>query len=221
MCSEAVSSHKHSVPPLADWTKVAAFACAHDVDGVIAHCHPEIAWETQWPGFESVLRGPEGVRRFFELFEEAIAEVSPTFCAIETLGDQVLLEVVLKGHGRGSRIPVETTVFDIWTFRHGKLFRRQTFYTRAAEWQGCSGHQSATGIVAPTGDGDEATALPSIWAPSSALRLPRAREPISALRRRHYRANQPSRCMACSRQQASTGVIGSRVVAILVCWREE
>ncbi len=157
MSGELVSSHEDAAPPLADWTKVAAYACEHDVDGVIAHCHPEIAWETQWPGFESVLRGPQGVRRFFELFEEAIADVSPTFRALEAMGDQVLLEVLLSGHGRGSGIPVEMTVFDIWTFRQGKLFRRQTFYERAAALQAFSAHHSAREAVSPQGDGHEAT----------------------------------------------------------------
>lgn len=132
MSAEAAGAGEGAAAALPDWTRVAAFACDHDVDGVIAHCHPQITWETRWPGFDSVLRGPDGVRRFFELFEEAIAEVRPTFRALDACGDQVLLEVLLSGHGRGSGTPVAMTVFDIWTFRDGRLFRRQTFYERGA-----------------------------------------------------------------------------------------
>jgi ketosteroid isomerase-like protein len=112
------------------WLAFMVKAGAHDVDGVLELCHPEIAWETRWPGFESPFRGRDGVRRFFAAFEEAIADVRPRFRILREAGDHVLVETILSGHGRGSGARVEMSVFDIWTFRDRLLWRRQTFYAR-------------------------------------------------------------------------------------------
>ncbi len=45
--------------------------------------------------------------------------------------ERVFVEFLNRGRGRGSGLPVEMTVYDIWSFRDGLVSRRQTFYDRA------------------------------------------------------------------------------------------
>jgi ketosteroid isomerase-like protein len=118
------------MPHQQPWVAFIERASVHDVEGVLALCHPEVRWETRWPGFEPAFRGRAGVRCFFEAFEEAIADVRPEFSVLQEGEDRVLVEMLLKGQGVGSGVPVVMKVFDVWTFRDGLLWRRQTHYDR-------------------------------------------------------------------------------------------
>jgi ketosteroid isomerase-like protein len=104
---------------------------SRDVETALDVCDPEVEWHTLWPGLEPVYRGHEGIRQWAESFEEAITDAGQEVHEAVETGESVFLHVRLYGRGRGSGTPVEMTIFDVWTFRDGKLIRRRPFYERA------------------------------------------------------------------------------------------
>jgi ketosteroid isomerase-like protein len=95
-------------------------------------CDQDVEWHTLWPGLDPVYRGHEGVRAwgnaFLEIFDEPGQEVIEV---IELEDERVFLHLRLFGRGRGGGAPAEMHIYDLWTFRNGKLLRRRPFYDRA------------------------------------------------------------------------------------------
>jgi ketosteroid isomerase-like protein len=92
--------------------------------------HPDIVWETNWPGLAPAVYGYEGVQRFAD---ESMAPMDMTFTPLEVSeidAANVLLGFHIDGRGRESGIEVEMDVWDVWSFRDGRMVRRQTFRSR-------------------------------------------------------------------------------------------
>jgi ketosteroid isomerase-like protein len=102
-----------------------------DVEAALVVCDSGVEWHTLWPGLEPVYHGHDGLRRWAAEFEEAFTDATQEILESEEAGDGVFLHVRLFGRGRGSGTPVEMEIFDVWTFRDGKLVCRRPFYERA------------------------------------------------------------------------------------------
>jgi ketosteroid isomerase-like protein len=74
------------------------------------------------PGVESY-RGHEGVRRYFEITREAFGEFRWDPQEFVDFGDHVLVVTRFSAQGRGSGIPVETIIYNVFTVRQGKVVR--------------------------------------------------------------------------------------------------
>src|SRR5262245_15318158 len=76
-------------------------------------------------------QGLEGFMRFLDQFwgqfDEPHAEPQEF---IET-GDSVLAVITFQGRGKQSGVEVKMEVFQLWTFRNGKVVRGQGFFDRA------------------------------------------------------------------------------------------
>lgn len=73
----------------------------------------------------SVYRGHEGARRMWTQWTEMWEEFQ--FClegATDLGGDEVLANVRAVGRIRGTDVPVEVRVYEVWTLREGKGLRR-------------------------------------------------------------------------------------------------
>ena len=69
-------------------------------------------------------RGHEGVRRYFETFAEAMAEIRFAAERVWTAGEEdLVVELRLTATGRQTGIPVEQRVFLVWTVREGKALQ--------------------------------------------------------------------------------------------------
>lgn len=82
------------------------------------------------PGLSGRHQGLEGFMRFLEQFWEEFddAQVEPQEL-IDT-GDGVLAVMTFRGRGRQSGVEVNMEVFQLWTFRDGKVIRGQGFADR-------------------------------------------------------------------------------------------
>jgi ketosteroid isomerase-like protein len=93
--------------------------------------HPELVWETRWPGMDGAYQGLEGLRRYLANLEQAIAPAPPELIEARELGgERLLLHYRVSGRGAGSGAPVAMEFYDIWTMRDELLIRRQVFYDR-------------------------------------------------------------------------------------------
>lgn len=92
---------------------------------------PGIEWETRWPGLPRYFYGHRGVKEWVERVLEPM-EIEMHLIRAESIdGETVLVEYHARGEGRGSGARTEMTIFDLYSIRKGKIYRRRTFYTEA------------------------------------------------------------------------------------------
>jgi ketosteroid isomerase-like protein len=82
---------------------------------------PELASEPD------TYRGPDGIRRYFDSFYEAMDEVSFIPNAFEEVGGRVIVDFTLRARGRTTGIEAEQRGFMLWTLRDGKAVRLDLF----------------------------------------------------------------------------------------------
>ena len=75
--------------------------------------------------------GEEGVRRYMTRFLQAWESLTIAAKAFRERGDTVLVEVEQTGVGQDSRVPVDTTYFQLWTFRGDRVIRLETILSEA------------------------------------------------------------------------------------------
>ena len=78
-----------------------------------------------------VFVGEEGVRRYMTRFLQAWKSLTVEAKAFRERGDTVLVEVEQTGIGQDSGVPVDTTYFQLWTFRGEKVIRLETILSEA------------------------------------------------------------------------------------------
>jgi ketosteroid isomerase-like protein len=106
-----------------------------DVDAFVAGVSPEVAWETnpEMVGLGGLYRGRAGVREFIEhllgldTWESVHVEVEEITEATE---DRVLVGMHVEARGRGSGVPTELSLWQVFWFADGLITRRQVFWTR-------------------------------------------------------------------------------------------
>src|SRR3954452_7190161 len=67
--------------------------------------------------------GPEGVRRYFDLFRETVDDLEVSVHDFEHLGEWIVALGAVSGAGRASGIPVYLDVALATQIRDGKLYR--------------------------------------------------------------------------------------------------
>ena len=96
-----------------------------DADAVRELCTADVEWRPAFIGGGivegAVYRGREGVSEFVATQDAAWEDVFAEPLAIRDLGDRALIEVHLTAIGRESRIPVDTTTWNLFELRDGKL----------------------------------------------------------------------------------------------------
>jgi uncharacterized protein len=75
-------------------------------------------------------RGVEGIERFIANQAEAFSEMWIRAEEIIDTGERIVVAARFGGVARQSGIPIEFTVFHVWTPRDGKVLRGEMFGTR-------------------------------------------------------------------------------------------
>jgi ketosteroid isomerase-like protein len=103
-----------------------------DFDQNAAMLHPDVEWQTSWPGLAPAVHGVEGVRRWmvefrapWEWLEIDVREI------IEVDEETVFVWNHLHARGKGSGVDVEVDNYDVLTFRDGQVVLRRTWPDRA------------------------------------------------------------------------------------------
>jgi ketosteroid isomerase-like protein len=99
---------------------------------------PDVEWGTTgtFPGLVGVYRGPEALPRWMDAIRSAWEkfEITPDE-VVRDEGDVLVVAELQGGRGRGSGVEVEMRVFSVYSFRQGKIRRRQAFTEREAALQ--------------------------------------------------------------------------------------
>jgi ketosteroid isomerase-like protein len=102
----------------------------------------DFGWATELPapefeylaadiaGISGHFRGAEGFLRFLEQFWEGFEEAHAEPEEFIEAGDSVLAVINFSGRGKQSGAEVNMEIFQLWTFRDGKITRGQGFFDR-------------------------------------------------------------------------------------------
>jgi len=101
-----------------------AFASG-DPDRIVRHVDPELegAMPPSMSAEPDNYLGHDGVRRYFDLFNETIEDLHFGSRIAQEAGDWVLVELHITGKGRTSGIPVELDAVAAILMRDGKLLK--------------------------------------------------------------------------------------------------
>jgi ketosteroid isomerase-like protein len=103
-----------------------------DFEGFLDLIHPDFVTETP-PDLAlepDTYVGPEGIRRWFESFYDAVDEVRFEGDDYMAMGDKVIVEARLIVRGRDSGIEAEQRFTQVWTMRDRSAIRLETFADR-------------------------------------------------------------------------------------------
>ena len=106
---------------------------SEDIDRILAFTHPdfEVAVPPALSAEPDVYRGLEGMRRYWETFQDALEEIRFQPGRVAETAHGVLVDMHLTARGRQTGIPVEQHVIGIWEIREGKAFHIRVFPSMA------------------------------------------------------------------------------------------
>ncbi len=102
---------------------------SEDIERILALTHadfeavvpPELSAEPD------TYRGHDGIRRYFESFQFAMAEIRFQPQRFWEVGQSVVVVATVRARGRQTGIPVEQQLAQVWTIRDGKAIGARTY----------------------------------------------------------------------------------------------
>jgi ketosteroid isomerase-like protein len=100
-----------------------------DVEGILELTHPEfeVAVPPELSAEPDVYRGLEGMRRYWDTFQDALEQIRFQPGRVADTGHGVLVEMHLTARGRQTGIAVQQRVVGVWETRDGKAYRVSVF----------------------------------------------------------------------------------------------
>jgi ketosteroid isomerase-like protein len=95
---------------------------------------PDVIWEENEPAFtglERTYHGHAGLAQWFQEVLEPWDFYEVEGLRLEEVKDSVIAQIRLQGRGKESGAEVDMTVCNVFTFRDGRIVRRQLFF----EWE--------------------------------------------------------------------------------------
>lgn len=101
------------------------------VEGLLPFIHPdfEVTTPAALTAEPDTYRGPDGIRRYFDSFYEAMDKVTFEPLELIEVGDAVVVPMTLRARGRTTGIETEQRVVQIWELEGGKAIRVRVFAT--------------------------------------------------------------------------------------------
>lgn len=99
------------------------------VEGIIPLVDPEFEATTP-PDLASepdTYRGHDGVRRWFDSFDEVMDEIRWDAHGFQQVGDRVVVEFTLRARGKTTGLAFGQDAVMVWTLRDGKAIRVELF----------------------------------------------------------------------------------------------
>ena len=101
------------------------------VEALLPFIHPdfEVTTPAGLAAEPDTYRGPNGVRRYFESFYEAMDRVQFVPDRFLAVGELTVVELTLRARGRTTGIETEQHVSQVWELRDGQAIRVRVFAT--------------------------------------------------------------------------------------------
>jgi ketosteroid isomerase-like protein len=100
-----------------------------DMDRILSFTGADFEIEVP-PGLSAepdTYRGPEGVRRYFQSFDEAMDEVHFQADRFWDAAEAVVVDALVTARGKQTAIPVEQRAAQLWTIRGGRVIRIRAY----------------------------------------------------------------------------------------------
>ena len=106
---------------------------SEDIELILAITHAgfELEVPPDLSAEPDVYRGPDGMRRYWESFKEAMDQIRFKPERLEDAGGSVLVTMTMTAKGRSTGIEVEQKIVGVWTIRDAKVIRIQAFRSLA------------------------------------------------------------------------------------------
>ena len=101
------------------------------VEGIIPYIHPDFEATTppELASEPDTYRGHEGIRRWFESFEDVMDEIRWDARGFREVGDRVLVEFTLRARGKTTGLEFGQDAVMIWELRDGLAIRVSLYPT--------------------------------------------------------------------------------------------
>ena len=102
-----------------------------DIERVLdmAHTYFEAIVPPELSAEPDTYRGHDGLRRYFESFQDAMEDIRFEPERFIDVGEDVVTVVRLTARGRHTAIPVEQRIAQVWSMSEGKAVQVRTFAT--------------------------------------------------------------------------------------------
>ena len=105
---------------------------AQGIEGILPLIHPDFEATTppELASEPDTYRGPDGIRRWFDSFDEVMEEIRWDARGFRELGDgRVLVEFTLRARGKSTGLDFGQDAVMIWKLRDGKAIRLDLYPT--------------------------------------------------------------------------------------------
>jgi uncharacterized protein len=102
------------------------------VAGILEYLDPEIEWKA-WSRYArgpNVVRGHEGVRELFSVYEENFADLRAEPLEFIEAGDQIVVPFRLSGREKGTGREMQLDLVHVWTTAGGRATRVQVYESK-------------------------------------------------------------------------------------------
>jgi ketosteroid isomerase-like protein len=99
------------------------------VEGILPFIHPEFEATTP-PNLASepdTYRGHDGIRRWFDSFDEVMDQIRWDANGFQQVGDRVVVEFTLRARGKTTGLDFGQDAVMVWSLRDGKAVRVELF----------------------------------------------------------------------------------------------
>ena len=107
---------------------------AHDPDAMRELVHPDYAFHARFAALEGrVYRGPTGFHDYFRDLDDGFEDLRWELDEIMQPPDETKLFAAFRftARGRGGGVPIDTSVYQVWTFRDGLAWRTVSYASEA------------------------------------------------------------------------------------------
>ena len=107
---------------------------SEDIERIVEFMHPDLEVEiaAAVSAEPDTYRGPDGIRRYFDSFQEVMDEIRFEPEELWDVGDSVVVALRLTAKGRQTAIAVEQRTGAVWTIRDGRVIGVRTYASAAA-----------------------------------------------------------------------------------------
>jgi len=110
---------------------------SEDIGRIVAAVHPEleVVIPPEVSAEPDTYLGPEGIRRYFQSFQDVMDEIRFEPEGLWDAGDSVVVSLRVTAKGRQTAIPVEQRSAGVWTIRDGQIIRVRSYASLAEALQ--------------------------------------------------------------------------------------
>jgi ketosteroid isomerase-like protein len=106
---------------------------SEDIERIVEFMHPDLVVEipAELSAEPDTYRGQDGMRRYFDTFQEAMDEIRFEPERMWESGDSVVVDLLMTAKGRQTSIPVEQRSTGVWRVRDGSVVAVRVYGSRA------------------------------------------------------------------------------------------